>query len=104
MAFKELCFLCGQYGHRVAECRKKDIEMMKVEGKKEGFGKGKNPPQQQMLYGKGQSGYGNDWTWNDPWASSWKRKSGTHSFEEQYAWQSGNGTTLCRLDVRTPSI
>ena len=27
--FKGQCFHCGQHGHRVAECRKKDIDMMK---------------------------------------------------------------------------
>ena len=41
--------------------------MLKGKEKKKGFGKGKNPPQQQTLYRKGKSGYGNDWTWNDPW-------------------------------------
>ena len=65
--FKGQCFHCGQYGHRVAECRKNDIDMMTGNnGKNKGFGKGKNPPQHQMLYGIGSSGYGNDWTWNDP--------------------------------------
>ena len=51
----------------MAECRKNDIDMMTGNnGKNKGFGKGKNPPQHQMLYGIGSSGYGNDWTWNDP--------------------------------------
>ena len=88
----------------MSECRKKDIDKMKGKGKNKGLGKGKNPLQQQKLYGKGKSGYGNDWTWNDPWASSWKGKSGVHSVEEQYAWQSGDGTTLCELEVWTPTI
>ena len=82
------------------ECREKDIEMMNGKGKHKGFGKGKNPPQQQMLYGKGKSGYGNCWTWDDPWTNSWKGKSEVHSVEEQYARQSGDGT----LEVRTPTI
>ena len=43
----EQCFRCGQYGHRVAECRKKDVDMMKGKGKNKGLGKGKNPPQRQ---------------------------------------------------------
>ena len=47
--FKGQCFHCGQFGHRVAECRKKDFQMMKGKGIK-GFGKGKNPPQQQIMY------------------------------------------------------
>ena len=102
--FKGQCFHCGQYGHRVAECRKKDIDMMTRNGKNKGFGKGKNPPQQQMLFGIGTSGYGNDWTWNDPGANSWKGKSVVHSVEEQYGWQSGDGTTLFGLEVRTPTI
>ena len=41
--------------------------MMKGKGKNKGFGKGRNPPQQQMLYGKGTSGYRNDWTWSGLW-------------------------------------
>ena len=39
--------------------------MMKGKGKNRGFGEEKNPPQQQMLYGKDESGSGNYWTWND---------------------------------------
>ena len=85
----------------MAECRKKDIDMMKGMGKNKRFGKGKNSPPQQMMYGKGKGGYGNDWTGNDRWASSWKVQSGVHSVEEQYAWQSGPGTTLFGLEVRT---
>ena len=50
-SFQGHCFYCGQHGHRVAECRKKNIEMMNGKGKDKGFGTGKNPPQQQMLYG-----------------------------------------------------
>ena len=57
-----------------------------------------------MLNGKGKSGYGNDWTWNDLWANSWKGKSGVHSVEEHCAWQSGDGTTLFGLEVRTPTM
>ena len=57
-----------------------------------------------MLYGIGSSGHGNDWTWNDPWTNSWKGKSVVHSVEEQCAWQSGDGTTLFGLEVRTPNI
>ena len=30
-------------------------------------------------------------------------KSSVHSVEEQYAWQSGDGTTLFGLEVRTPT-
>ena len=33
-----------------------------------------------------------------------KGESGVHSFEEQYAWLSGDGTTLFGLEVRTPII
>ena len=81
------------------------MEMIKGNGKnKWSFGKGKNPPQQQMLYGEGKSGYGNVWTWNDTWTNSWKGESGVHSFEEHYAWLSGDGTTLFGLEVRTPTI
>ena len=61
---------------RVAERRKKDVDMMKGKGKNKGFGKGKNPPQQQMLFGKCEGGYGKDWTWSDSWDSSRKGKSG----------------------------
>ena len=53
--FEGQCFYCGQYGHRVAGCPKKDIVMIQVKGTNKGFGKGKNPPQQQMLNGKGKS-------------------------------------------------
>ena len=97
------CYQCGQYGYRVVECRMKDIDMMTGKGKKKGFGKGENPPQKQTLYGKGKGGYGNDWTWNDPWANTWQGESGVHSVEEQYAWQSRDGTTLFGLGVRTPT-
>ena len=54
--FKEQCYHCGQYGHRVVECTKKDIDMMKGKGKNKAFGREKNPPQQQMLDGKGKGG------------------------------------------------
>ena len=37
--FKEQCFHCGQYGHRVAECRKKDIDMMKERERTKGSAK-----------------------------------------------------------------
>ena len=83
--FKGQSYHRGQYGHRVDECRKKDIDIMKVKGKNKWFGRGKNPPQQQMLYGKCKGGNGDDWTWNDLWANSWKGESGVHSVEEQYA-------------------
>ena len=85
----------------MGECRKKDIAMMMWKGKNKGFGKGKNPPQQQMRYRKCKGGNGNDWTWNDPWANSWKGKSGVHPVEEQYAWQSEDDITLFGLEVRT---
>ena len=88
----------------MAECRKKDTDMMKAKLKNEEFGKGKNPPQQQMLYEKGKSGYGNDWTWKDPWDNPWKGKSDVHSVEEQYAWHSGDGTSWFVLEVKTPTI
>ena len=39
--FKGQCFHCGQYGHRLSECRKKDADMMKGKGKSKGFSKGK---------------------------------------------------------------
>ena len=78
----------------MADCRKNDIDIMKGKGKNKGFGKGKNSPPQQMMYGKGKGGYGNDWTWNDRWANSWKVQFGVHSVGEQYAWQSGPGTCL----------
>ena len=102
--FEGQCFHCGQYGHRVAECRQKDIEMMKGKGKNRGFGERKNPPQQQMLCGKGKSGNGNDWTWNDLWTNSRKGELGVHTVEAQSAWQSGDGTTLFGLEVRTTTI
>ena len=56
--FKEQCYHCGQYGHRVVECPKSDIDMMKENEKNKAFGSGKNPPQQQMLDGTCVSGYG----------------------------------------------
>ena len=43
--FKGQCFYCGQYGHRLFECRKKDADMMNGKRKSKGFSKGKNPPQ-----------------------------------------------------------
>ena len=78
--------------------------MIKERGENKGFGKEKNPPQQQMLYGKDESGNGNYWTWNDPWTKSLDRNSGVHSVLEPYAWQFGDGTTLFGLEVRTPTI
>ena len=88
----------------MVECPKKDIDMMKEKGKNKAFGRGKNPPQQQMLDGKCVSGYGNEWTWNGPWDASWKGESGVHYVVEQCAWQSGDGTTLFGLEVRTSTI
>ena len=46
---KGQCVHCGQYGHRVAECWKNDIQTMKGKGKNKELGKGMNPPQQEML-------------------------------------------------------
>ena len=65
--FKGQCFHCGQYGHRLSECRKKDTDMMKGKGKSKGFSKGKTPPQQQQQYGKGKG-----WYWSEPWSEPWK--------------------------------
>ena len=50
--FKPQYIHCGQCGHRVVECRKRDIEMIKGKGENKGFGRGKNPPQEQMMCGE----------------------------------------------------
>ena len=90
--FKGQCFHCGQYGHRLSECRKKDADS---KGKTKGFSKGKNPPQQQQQYGKGKG-----WYWSEPWSEPWKGRSGVHAVEE-YGWSQGTGdnTVLFELDA-----
>ena len=98
--FKGQCYHCRQYGHRVS-AERRTLNMMKEKGRHKGFSKGKNAPQQQMLHGKCEGGYGSDFTWSDPWANSWTDKSGVRSVEEQYEWQSEDGTTLFGLEVRT---
>ena len=63
--FKGQCFHCGQHGHRLSACQKKDADMMKGKGKIKGFSEGKNPPQQRQQYGKGKG-----WYWSESWSET----------------------------------
>ena len=77
--FPGKCHHCGQFGHKISECRKKDEEVAKKGGK----GKGKNSWEYSAVKG-------NTYSWSPWWqgespGKGWSQKGG-------HSWTSGKST------------
>ena len=92
--FEGNCHYCGTYGHRISECRKKDMDM---KGKGKGYDLAQGPGWPPSVPNKGK-GKGNKGMWGPAKGSYGKGGKGIYGFEDDWTeggsgYQFGHGDT-----------
>ena len=69
--FKGQCFSLCAFGHRVADCRRKAINVRKGRRSTRGLSQQIIRHRNKCRTEKVKGRCGNSWTWSDPWSASW---------------------------------